>query len=282
MTFDAVQCTSCNETFLKDSRHINENRKLGHNFYCSHQCQYSFKNKQKELICENPACRNKFKRVPKQIYFHNFCSRKCYATLVSLNNKLRSKPNFCNSCGKKIIRAHKYCSPSCWGYANQISKEKLITNLIILYKKLGRPPTKRESPFSNSCFRHFGSWNKALIAAGLTPHRSLNQRMYKRRRCFASDGHICDSVSELLIDNWFYSQSITHQKEVSYPRGKFTADWAISTDTLVEYFGLANDSRRYDQEIQKKRQICQEFNIKLIEIYSKDLFPKNLLDQVFN
>lgn len=281
MAFNTVQCSFCNKTFLKDNRHINENTKLGHNFYCSLHCQYSSKNKQKVLICENSICRNTFKRSPKHIYFHNFCSRKCYATLVSLNNKLRSKPNFCNSCGKKIISAHKYCSPSCWGHAHQISKGKLISNLRMLYKKLGRTPTKRECKHVTACIKYFGSWNEGLIAAGLIPHRSLNQRMYKRRKCFASDGHICDSVSELLIDNWLYSQSINHQKEVSYPKGKFTADWAVSPNTLVEYFGLANDSRRYDQEIQKKRQISQEFNIKLIEIYSKDLFPKNNLDKIF-
>lgn len=60
--------------------------------------------------------------------------------------------------------------------------------------------------------------------------------MYKRRICIARDGHICNSVSELIIDNWLHKHNITHQKEAPYPKGKFVADWAIATNTLVEYF----------------------------------------------
>ncbi len=280
MAFGTAQCSFCNKTFLKDNRHINENRKLGHNFYCSLKCQYSFKNKQKILICENTVCKNKFKRSPKHIYFHNFCSRKCYATLVSLNNKLRSKSNFCNSCGKKIASAHKYCSPSCWGYDHQISKEKLISNLRILYKKLGRTPTRREFKSFTACVSCFGSWNNAVLAAGLIPNRSLNQRMYKRRKCISIDGHLCDSVSELLIDNWLYKNKINHQKSTPYPKGKFVADWSLSSNILIEYFGLANDSRRYDEEIKKKQAICRETRITLIEIYSQDLFPEIKLEEI--
>lgn len=150
----------------------------------------------------------------------------------------------------------------------------------MLTAELGRTPTKRECEFLSSCIRWFGSWNKALIAAGLTPHRSLNQRMYRRRICKAKDGHICNSVSELIIDNWLSAHDIQHIKEASYPRGKFSADWKISS-TLVEYFGLAKDSERYDQEIKKKQQICTESNTNLVEIYSKDLFPRNNLYQIF-
>lgn len=282
MASSLVVCSYCSKHFLKDNRHINENIKLKHNFYCSSKCQYSFKNKQVELTCENPICNNTFKRSPNHKSFRNFCSNKCAMKIIGPENGLKHKKyHYCQYCGNNRSSGTKYCSMKCWGKDHEISKEKLINEIIKLFHKIDRTPTKRECTYWSSARKHFGSWNNALIAAGLIPHRSLNQKMYKRRKCFAKDGHICDSVSELLVDNWLYSQSIAHQKEVPYPKGKFMADWALSSNIFVEYFGLANDSRRYDEEIKKKQQICRDSGIILIEIYSKHLFPKNKLEQLF-
>lgn len=282
MPFRFVVCSVCNKKFLKDNRHINENKKLGHNFYCSPLCFSSVKNKQVKLICENPNCHNAFRRTPSDKSFRNFCSRKCAMTIIGPENGLKHrKYRYCQYCGKKLTANYKYCSPKCWGLAHTLSKEQLISELNILAQQLGRSPTKRECKFSSSCERWFKSWNNALIEAGLIPHRSLNQRMYSRRKCIAVDGHFCNSISELLIDNWFNQNKIGHQKEFPYPKGKFVADWAFSANIFVEYFGLANDSKRYDEEIKKKKLICKESKINLIEIYSKDLFPKNKLKQLF-
>ncbi len=76
-----VVCSNCGKNLLKDIRHINENKKFGHNFYYSLQCQYIFKDQKLELICENSNCANKFKRQPSDISPHNFCSRSCAAII---------------------------------------------------------------------------------------------------------------------------------------------------------------------------------------------------------
>lgn len=281
MAFSFITCSYCSNRFIKDNRHINENIKLGNNFYCSPICQYSAKRNSKELICENPKCKNKFRRGPSAISLRNFCSRACYGTLVALRNKASFKSfKYCKYCGTRIGGKFTYCSPKCWGLDHRTPKRTLIGKLQNLANKLGRSPTRRECEYSTACFKYFGSWSNALMAAGLTPHRSLNQRMYKRRKCIAKDGHICNSISELIIDNWLTNHGIKHTKEAPYPKGKFIADWKIFS-TLVEYFGLAKDSRIYDEEIKKKQQICKESNTNLIAIYSKDLFPKNNLTKVF-
>lgn len=235
----------------------------------------------RKLVCENPACRKTFRRIVSHISFRNFCSQPCYGTQLALRNKATRKSfKYCKFCGTRVEEQHNYCSPRCWGLDNKISKDELINRLQKLAHKLGRSPTKRECNFHTTCIRWFGSWNKALTAASITPNRSLNQKMYKRRSCKAKDGHVCNSVSELIIDNWLTDHGIKHIKEASYPTGKFKSDWKISS-TLVEYFGLAKDSKRYDEEIKKKQEICKEMNINLIEIYSKNLFPKNNLAKVF-
>lgn len=185
-------------------------------------------------------------------------------------------------CGNKCLSSRNYCSMKCWAKTHEISKDELIHKIRSLSSSLGRTPTRRECKHYTACYKYFGSWTNTLITAGLTPHRSLNQKMYKRRKCIAKDGHICNSVSELIIDNWLYKHHIDHQKEVSYPKGKFTSDWSLSNNIFVEYFGLARDSRRYDEEIKKKQQICKDSEITLVEIYSKDLFPKNRLEEILS
>lgn len=289
MALSILACSYCGKNFLKENKYINENKKLGYRSYCSSKCKNTEKNKQVKLTCDNRNCNKKFKRAQNDVSVYNFCSRTCYGTLVSIRNKNGlnkvkesiTNRHYCHYCGKRCTKGRKYCSNQCSAKSRQIPKTELIREIMLLYHQLQRTPTRRECKHSTVCIKYFGSWNNALITTGLTPHRSLNQKMYKRRLCLANDSHKCNSVSELIIDNWFYKNRVSHQKETSYPKGKFTADWSLSQQTFVEYFGLANDSRRYDEEIQKKRQICREFGINLIEIYSKDLFPKNLLERIF-
>lgn len=282
MSYGQVRCSVCAKEYLKDKRHINESKRLGHNLYCSSICFSKFKNKQIRLICENQNCSNIFYRSTSDLSFRNFCSTSCAMKIIGPENGLKHKKfRYCKYCGSNTRGSKKYCSMKCWGKDHEISREEIIKRLLILSTKLNRSPTRRECGYHRSCTKHFGSWNNALIAAGLEPNRSLNQKMYKRRKCFAKDGHICNSVSELIIDNWLFKNQISHKKEIKYPVGKFKADWLIENNVLVEYFGLAHDSKRYDEDISKKRLISKEAGIKLVEIYSKDIYPKDNLIQIF-
>lgn len=281
MAFLQVECAYCHTPFSRDVRHVHENYKLHSNFYCSPKCQGLAKSKQIELICSLPSCGRKFKRTACQVGSINFCCKPCFA-IYNNHLRMRSKPiKRCIVCGKQVASHRTYCSSRCCAKNHQISKDQLLGELQKLAAKLGRPPSRREFPQYTSCTTHFGSWNNAIIQAGLQPHRSLNQRMYKRRICTAKDGHKCNSVSELIIDNWLFAHHIEHDKEAAYPLGKFVADWKIGSKALVEYFGLAIDSKRYDECIVKKRRVCQNSGFRLIEIYSRDLFPKNRLGVLF-
>ena len=146
-----------------------------------------------------------------------------------------------------------------------------------------RVPSKREiKKISDACVWLFGSWNNAVTLAGLRPNRSHSQRMYRRVNAKALDGHLCDSISEAIVDNWFTKNKIFHTRNIPYPGTRHRADWGVGEeDTFVEYFGLAEDSPRYDRSIEKKRELCHENKIKLIEIYAKDLYPKICLNDKF-
>ena len=128
--------------------------------------------------------------------------------------------------------------------------------------------------FANACEHAFGSWNNAIIAAGLTPNRSHDHRMYKRIMTKAKDGHSCDSISEAIVDNWLTENGIKHVRDFAYPNSGHKADWSIDNKTFIEYFGLAKDSPRYDRDMKTKQEICKKFGIRLIAIYPKNLYPK--------
>lgn len=104
--------------------------------------------------------------------------------------------------------------------------------------------------------------------------------MYKRRNATAKDGHLCDSISEVIIDNWLSDHNIGHIKNASYPNTHHKADWAVR-GVFIEYFGLAEDSPRYDRIISKKKLLCRRLGIPLVEIYPKDIYPHILLEQKF-
>lgn len=273
MAFSFVTCTYCNRNFLKDNRHINENLRLGNNFYCSSKCQFSFKDKKTELICDNPKCDNRFKRKPKDFSSHNYCSRSCSVTIN--NTKFPKKIaaiNNCNYCNFRLINDRKYCSAKCKSDALTISKEQVIERIQIFYKENRRIPVKREMwGIYKPARKYFGFWNNAIETAGFNP----NPVMFANHQV-ANDGHICDSMAEKLIDDYLFGRDISHERSVFYPGGVYTADFKIG-DKLIEYFGLAGEHKRYDELRIIKQKIAKRLKLKLIEIYPKDLYPAHNL-----
>ncbi|MFH1894453.1 MAG: hypothetical protein ABH813_00920 [Patescibacteria group bacterium] len=287
MEFVKVNCKNCGKVFLKDKRHYKENQELKHNFYCSIKCESTYKRRRRRtLACEN--CGKSFLRQPSDLSPHNYCSQSCAAIINNKNRPERgAKTIKCKNCGIKfkkwISNNKKYCSLKCRKEAECYTPKELLNIIKNTFKKLGRVPARREmlKGSDKACLKFFGSWNNAVIAAGFEPNRSHSDRMYKRIITKASDGHLCDSASEAIIDNWLLKNNIPHKRDSFYPGTHYKADWEITLENqkiFVEYFGLANDSPRYDRAVGKKKNLCQKNNIPLIEIYSKDIFPRNFLE----
>lgn len=270
-----VRCSNCKRPFYKYKGHVKENLKLGHSFYCSPGCLSEHRRTGKWLSCENDLCKKDFYRAKRGISKHNYCSQSCAARVN--NYKFPKWPTrYCRIC-KGVVKREgtPYCSVEC-GKAGRFkyTKEEILRFVRKYHDETGRVPAKRELlDISNSAAKLFGTWNKTLIAAGLVPNRSHDNRMYRRVVAKARDGHLCDSISEALIDNWLFEHKIHHEREVLYPGTRHRADWAVGKNTLIEYFGLAKDSPRYDRTIRKKRSLCRKNNIRLIEITAADLYP---------
>lgn len=263
------------------------NKEVGYHSFCSRKCNYKSRMRGRILSCENPKCNKKFYRAPNDILSYNYCSKSC-AAIVN-NQKCPKWPKrYCVSCKKEFKnRDSRYCSSKCGWLAHRAhhppkyTGEEIQKAIKQLSEILGRSPSRRElGKMSYVAIRLFGSWNKTIVAAGLQPHRSHDNRMYKRINTKANDGHVCDSISEALIDNWLFQNQIEHERSVKYPSSNHEVDWLIKGKSIfLEYFGLAKDSPRYDRNIRKKVALCKKEKIKLIAIYPQDLYPENKLDQ---
>jgi len=127
--------------------------------------------------------------------------------------------------------------------------------------------------------RHFGTWNKAVKKAGLCP----NEEWLVKRKIPSKDGHVCDSASEVIIDNWLYARGIEHGRRKRYPKSRCNCDFYLPEyGAWVEYFGLIDEHRNYNKSIRKKRQLAKKHKLNLIEIYPDDIYPDNNLDLIFS
>ena len=120
----------------------------------------------------------------------------------------------------------------------------------------------------------FGTWNKAVKAAGFKPNQLKFTHKY-----IANDKHVCDSLAEKIIDDWLFARKINHLRNFPYPGNqRFTVDFKVN-DYWIEFFGLSGQLKRYDELKSLKIARAKKNHLKLIKIFPKDLFPDNHLDK---
>ncbi len=160
-------------------------------------------------------------------------------------------------------------------YREKHTKKELLDKSTDFYEAQGRIPIKHDFNMHRGYKRLFGSWNNAIRLAGFKPNPLIFSYKFT-----AEDGHPCDSFTEKIIDDWLYKHHITHERSVRYGNTKMTADFFIRPNTVLEFFGLAGVQKSYDEIIKRKRKLCRKLNLKLIEVYAKDIFPRNTLPRL--
>ncbi len=298
-----VNCFFCSKEFYKDNRHINENKKLGHKSYCSSVCLVVARTKRIELKCNNPNCRKVLFRSPGAISPRNFCNHLCSATVNNkgiIRNKLgkngQEDPEIKRIVREKISKnvrdaISKYSAEeklkrresssrggkNRWeNYQSAYTKEYVLEGIKSFYLQMGRVPVKRElNRFYLPARKFFRTWNKAIEEVGLKPNPVLFADHH-----LAKDGHKCDSLAEMIIDDYLSENNIKHLRCVPYTEGPYTADFKIG-HVLVEYYGLAGEFEKYDNNKQIKKNLAVKYNLKVLEVYPKDLYPNLRLDRFF-
>ena len=276
MDWVTVKCGWCKKEYKKNVYHYFENQALGHKSFCSPGCLATSRLRRKTVACENPKCQKRFERPIGHISPHNYCSHHCAASITNLSRS--KKVRICRNlkCQREFYGYRKDCSPKCVPKTQpKYSKEDLLDKIKKFYSQHKRIPVKREFYSLWQPYRRvFGRWNIAIQEAGFTSNAERFARKYT-----AKDGHICDSLSEKIIDNWLTSHKLLHEHGIYYPnQTKFKTDFLVKNKYWIEFPGLLGQLKRYDELYKKKMKLAKNLEIKIIEVLPQDIFPKNKLD----
>lgn len=272
-----VKCWSCGRLLYRSRKRINESRKFRWKTYCSKKCQRRAKSRQRVYKCSRSGCDRKFRRAGGEVKKAAlvFCSHSCSAKHYNAKKEKRVRVCSNSRCDNRFIGRRKYCSLSCIPSVKSRYTRKVIIEEIQLFEKNNdRIPTKRDlGRLYKVARKKFGTWNNATIAAGFVPNPVLFSRKF-----IANDGHKCDSLSEKIIDDWFYARKIEHKVDFPYPGNqKLTVDFKVA-DYWIEFFGLSGQLKSYDRLRRKKLILATRYNLKLIEIFPNDIYSQGGLE----
>lgn len=180
-----------------------------------------------------------------------------------------------------------------WQYAarefpgNTEVAELVVSGLKLFYDTFGVIPSSNYNPRKLVRASYLSGWEGGempieLLAVGLLPNRNAakvvfedwpallnaaellegSRSGYGGYRSYATDGHLCLSLSERAMCEFFSSQEIPHEKEVPYPhhpvlnpRTLLRCDYRVE-DEWIEFSGRMADPS-YAKRISEKTQILQ-------------------------
>jgi len=167
------------------------------------------------------------------------------------------------------------------------TKEEMILDLQFIAKELCRNIYIKDlEMFKNvssasTYWAVFGSWNKALLQAGLELNRKIR---------ITQNGTTCYSRYEYVIACILEKLKIEFVKETKYKniipsyQGNKRFDFVININNkqyFVEIFGITG-SELYEQGKKEKIQLCKDNNIPLITFYPEDFWGKKNKDIINN
>jgi hypothetical protein len=267
------KCTLCGKLIFRDFKRMNENKKRGWKIFCSQKCLSQSRVTRKEFVCSRQGCDKSFTRCPVDLKKSKvfYCSHRCAAIVSNrIHPRNMGVTKVCAFCNKNFKSREKYCSRKCKDLGESITAKDLISQMKDFVKQNGRIPFKQEYIHSHAARLRFGSWNKAIEAAGFAPNPVMFAKKY-----IAKDGDKCDSLAEKIIDDFLSKRNVKHIRNFPYPGNEdFTVDFKVG-DFWVEFFGLSGGLKRYDELKERKLRLAKRYKLKIIEIYPKDIFPLN-------
>ncbi|MFC8277739.1 hypothetical protein ACFUJR_35440 [Streptomyces sp. NPDC057271] len=117
------------------------------------------------------------------------------------------------------------------------------------------------------------SWAEWLQLAGVLTD---GVRQARGTLTVATDGHLCRSMLERHVDDFFHHWGIGHDPEPHYPRHPelnttgLRADWLLADGTFVEALGLM-EQERYAEKARRKAELADLMDIRLVTVTAADL-----------
>ena len=300
----SVTCANCGKSFSRTRKKFMRAVRKGSNQFCSLECRCAFQTTKETVSCFNcgKLIQVHKSNIAKSKSGRSFCSNACSAVASNTGRvhteETRGKiskgidryntikgviidhtPILCVVCNEsfKPLRANqKTCSRDC-GYFLQfgfmpLTKEEVIDYIQSVVKQMGHIPGSKHvsSSLMHAAVKFFGSWNKTMLSLGFQPNIQRTHRIHVR----CSDGHIADSLSERVLDDWLYRQGIKHERSKQYPYNNHNCDFYLPDyDIWLEYFGMWGNNPVYDQTVGFKYFIASELNLNLVGVTANMLFP---------
>lgn len=121
-------------------------------------------------------------------------------------------------------------------------------------------------------------WTRILIDAGLADD---GVRLSRGTVLKAADGHLCLSLQEKAVDDFFDQHSIGHVREPRYPfdpelnlNSRRRADWLLEDGTFVEMWGMPKDPV-YAEKMREKVELAHRHRLQLIGLTADDIGQLN-------
>jgi hypothetical protein len=146
----------------------------------------------------------------------------------------------------------------------KMPKEGPNSELLMLCRML----TARRGQVVPGGHRKVYSWTDWLGEAGLLADGIRSSRGVT---VMAKDGHICRSLLERQVDDFFYENGIQHETEPFYPfdpemnLGGYRADWRLADGTYVEALGFTNNPV-YMMKAEHKIRLAKRYNIPIVTV----------------
>lgn len=158
----------------------------------------------------------------------------------------------------------------------EFNKQDMLDGLLKLSNDLGCQPTQKDIyycgyiPSVSHYIKEFGSISNALYIAGFKPNNKI---------LTTPNGNKALSGYEYRFLLMIEKYNIKFKKEEYYKKYikgldcEYRFDFTIYIDDrryFVEIFGIEGNDK-YDKKISKKKQLCKNNNLKLIDLYGDDL-----------
>lgn len=168
----------------------------------------------------------------------------------------------------KMLAEIEFGGPPAKEQLNELPAPGPQCDLLMLCRML----TARSSMTTLGATRKSYSWTDWLAKADLLTN---GLRTGRGVTVMAKDGHLCRSLLERQIDDFFYENGIEHVTEPAYPFDPelnlygSRADWKLPDGTLVEAWGFPNDVA-YMEKAERKIKLAHKHQIPVLTVTAAD------------
>lgn len=165
-----------------------------------------------------------------------------------------------------------------------MDKQEMLDRIMRLYEELKCQPTQRDiyycdyTPSTSTYSRVFGSVSNALYILGFKPN---NKVLISPKGNKALSGYEYRFLLMLEKYNINFDKEVYYKDYIENFNRQYRFDFKVKLNNeeyFIEIFGI-DKNEKYDKRKLEKKQLCQDNNIKLIDLYGHDLLKNT--DEIY-